>query len=761
MDSQNQITDIDIFKMIFTSFCMGIRMPKSETARKYLEKLKLNFETINCGFNSGQIHHRREASFIEQLKRVGLITKSKINPKPELQAHTVFGKFGIVFPLKNKEGNITNFYCDRFTMQTPVKEFLNGSGLYPEFPSSITKKLIITNSVYDSATIIQGGVLDKRECVMALHDGQFLQQHHEAIASCQYLQEIILINCSLETTEFITKEFPYLTIGEVVLSEHKTLNEIWIESNQETILKLIEARVYIANSPNEGKEDIPNHETGGLVHIHEQKILYKGEVGDFYIVGGVGGDFSRLQITLKVHLKSGQIVPGKFDLYDAHSRNQLANLLQVHGVNPAACEADCMVLLLLLDQWRDQKIFPEKSTKHARIVQEIPHQRQKDIIRFLSSTDLMKHIDTKICEAGVVGEESTRLSVFVIASSYKHTNPMHLIIQGSSGSGKTHLISAIASCIPPEEVLSLTRLTNSSFYYLGEDDLTGKLLLLQDLDGLSAESLYALRELQSAKIVSNFRPSKDKESGDIRTITTEVKGSFASLMATTKGTVYFDNLSRSVMLGVDESLEQSHAIVNYQNKKRSGIVEAETERNAKVFLQDLNRMLKKYEVINPYSHKINIPVQGLLLRRLNDQFSSFIEQITLLHQYQRKQDDHGRLITTLQDIRMAIDLFFEPIFLKVDDLDSSLRQFFELLKLHVKQNIADGRFRQREIRHALKYSRTHVGYFFQELKQREYIRIVGGTANRGFIYEIEYWDDLQKLKANIKENLVQQLDDLG
>jgi len=750
-------TKSEIFKQVFASFSNGIRSAKGGAPRLYLESLKLSYQTVNCGYNSGQLHHRKPEEFLDMLRKIGLLIKSPITPKPNSRANILFGRFGIVYPLKDIEGNIVNFYCDRFAANKPVKEFLNEEGIYPEFPSSITKRLVITENIIDAATIIQSGILDNRELVISLFDGEILQQHHEAITACQNLQEITLVKCNKEVTQFLIQKFPYLTISEVNLPEGKSLNELWIESNQQAMIELFKKRQYLTNISEETKVQIASQETGGLIHIHEQKILYKGECGDFYIVGGIGTDFSKLQITIKIHLKTGQIIPGKFDLYDSHSRNQLANQLQVYGINPATCEGDCMILLLLLDQFRDQKVFPEKSTKHARIVQEMPHQRQKEVISFLSSPDLMKKIDEKICESGVIGEEQTRLSVFAIASSYKHINPMHLIIQGSSGSGKTHLISAIAGCIPPEDVLNLTRLTNNSFYYLGEDDLSSKLLLLQDLDGLSQEALYALRELQSAKVISNFRPSKDKESGDIKTSNTEIKASFASLMATTKGTIYFDNLSRSIMLGVDESLEQSHSIVNYQNKKRSGVIDSETERNAKAFLQDTNRLLKKYEVINPYSHKINIPVQGLLLRRLNDQFSSFIEQITILHQYQRKQDEHNRLVTTLQDIRIAIELFFEPIFLKVDDLDSSLRQFFELLKVHVKQNIADKRFRQRDIRHALQYSRPHTSHFLHELKDREYIRIVGGSTHRGYLYEIEYWDDLAKLKSIIKEALLEQL----
>jgi DNA primase len=149
-----------------------------------------------------------------------------------------------------------------------------------------------------------------------------------------------------------------------------------------------------------------------------------------------------------------------------------------------------------------------------------------------------------------------------------------------------------------------------------------------------------------------------------------------------------------------------------------------------------------------------------MLRRLNDQFLSFVEEITLLHQYQREFDGNGRLVTTVEDLRHAAELFFNAIFLKIDDLDSGLRQFYEQMKRHVREHIPTNKFRQRDIRHALRYSKSHAHRFFQDLKQREYIRVVGGTANKGFVYEIDYFDDSEKMKQAIKNDLIKQIEEL-
>ncbi len=43
----------------------------------------------------------------------------------------------------------------------------------------------------------------------------------------------------------------------------------------------------------------------------------------------------------------------------------------------------------------------------------------------------------------------------------------------------------------------------------------------------------------------------------------------------------------------------------------------------------------------------------------------------------------------------------------------------------------------------------------------EYIQIIGGHANRGYQYKISYWDDIEALRARIKKDLNDQIDELN
>jgi hypothetical protein len=164
-------------------------------------------------------------------------------------------------------------------------------------------------------------------------------------------------------------------------------------------------------------------------------------------------------------------------------------------------------------------------------------------------------------------------------------------------------------------------------------------------------------------------------------------------------------------------------------------------------------------VINLYANKIKLPEEAHKIRRLNELYQSFVKQITLLNQYQRKQDKQGRLLSEKEDLQIACEILFESILLKVDELDGSLRQFFEKLKIFVEKKNRDYEFNRFEVREATGVSKTQQHYYIQKLVNLEYLK-QNGFANRGFTYKIVYWDNIAAVRAKIKDNLNNQLNEL-
>jgi hypothetical protein len=131
-----------------------------------------------------------------------------------------------------------------------------------------------------------------------------------------------------------------------------------------------------------------------------------------------------------------------------------------------------------------------------------------------------------------------------------------------------------------------------------------------------------------------------------------------------------------------------------------------------------------------------------------------------LNQYQRKKDVQGRLITDKEDVKTAIEIMFDSIILKVDELDGSLRDFYEQLKKYVLAKGKDYEFEQREIRQQFRISKTQMQRHINNLLELEYIVKTYVSTRNTFHYKIGYWDNMEALRNRIKDDLNKQLNKL-
>ena len=576
-----------------------------------------------------------------------------------------------------------------------------------------------------------------------------------------------------QAIEQIKKKFPELNLSTIQLPEGHNLNTMFVNYGGEGILKLLQEKTEIKTGQSKhiqktvlkpSAEIIIQKEESvsenNLVVYNGQKIGFKGKACMYNILGDISTEVNALKVTLQLQeIETGKRHTRKLDLFEYNQiQDCCIELSEKHHFNGNLVESDLMELCDLLSDYRDVQIEKANSSLISnRVKQVLSPAKEEEAIAFLRKPNLLERMDKLVEQSGVIGEENNRALLFVSATSYK-TNPLHVLVQGSSGSGKSHLINAIKDCLPSEEVINLTRVTSKSFYHYQGNDLVNKAIVIQDFDGLDEDAQLAFREAQSAKHLSSSTVFKDKF-GNLQSQVKTVNAHFSSMVATTRAEVYFDNMSRSVIIGVDESEEQTRRIISYQNRKIAGLIDQDKEQEAKGLLQNCLRVLKPYKVINYFADKILLPIEAKMLRRLNEQFQLFVMQVAFLNQYQRKQDEQGRVIATKEDLKLATELFFDAIYLKVDELDSSTRQFFERMKEHIKKQSGGttNKFTQREIRQALNQSKSQCFRYFDELLRLEYIAVTEGSANRGFQYKITEWKPMKELRDRIKAELYDQI----
>lgn len=638
----------------------------SKPAQEYLQSRNLDFKKIEVGYNGGQFHHgtRKEETLINQCLEYGLLIDKNILGRTGEKAYNVFGKWGIVFALRNKENQVTGLYFRSTLDKENAKHFYlkNRAGIYPNYPKSTTKKLILTESIIDCASLLQIDEITKNHSIIACYGTNGLNEEiQNAIKELQQLEEIIFCFDNDEAGKEAVNKY-----GAMFANEYPNLKI----NNVEVIGKDV-------------NETLQGHEESIFIELLNKR--------------------TELNFSFSIEEKITKTTPKK----------------------PTA-----------------------EQTKNTNL---------ENVVDFLKAEDLLNRLNIQIGKAGIVGEENSRMLLFLIIISYLNNSPLHALVQGSSGSGKTHIISRIADLMPQEDVLRFTRITESSLYNWGEFDLFQKVIVIEDLDGLKEDALYALREFISNQVLRSSVTIKDKK-GNNKSSHKIVKGQFSSLSATTKGETYEDNMSRSFLIAVDESKEQTQKIITHQNRRNAGEIDPQEAKKTVCFIQQMVRRLVHYEVINPYATKLLLPEKVHKIRRLNEMYQAVIKQVTFLNQYQRQLTKDNQLITQIEDIEQATEVLFESIVLKVDELDGSLRQFFERLKKYVKNDSEE--FILREIRQELGISKTQLFRHIQMLTELEYIKQIGGFSNKGIRYKISYWDNYQKLRAEIKDFLMLQIEAL-
>jgi pantothenate kinase-related protein Tda10 len=96
----------------------------------------------------------------------------------------------------------------------------------------------------------------------------------------------------------------------------------------------------------------------------------------------------------------------------------------------------------------------------------------------------MQRTSEAIGESGLVGEQNNALLMYIIFTTRKREHPLHIVSLGSSGIGKTYLQEKLSELIPGEDKVEITTLSENAFYYFEQKELSHKLIIIEDLDGL-------------------------------------------------------------------------------------------------------------------------------------------------------------------------------------------------------------------------------------------------------------------------------------
>jgi predicted transcriptional regulator len=492
-------------------------------------------------------------------------------------------------------------------------------------------------------------------------------------------------------------------------------------------------------------------------YTNPESLIYQNELLKLTVLGGIKLDgLDRMRSTLKIELKNSSVPPVRhnLDLYnDIQTEKLIRKSAERLEIGTSVIAASLSELTEQLENYRLEQIknkSPELPERPILTPAQITQAKE-----FLTAPALLTRTNVQIGKSGMIGEEQNRLLMYLIFTSRKLNQPLHIVSLGASGTGKTHLQEKIGELIPEEDKIEITTLSENAFYYFGQRELKNKLILIEDLDGAES-SLYPLRELQSKKKISKTIAHKNTK-GEMRTIHLIVEGPVSVSGCTTKEQIYEDNANRSFLIYLDESKAQDQRIMNYQRALSANKVNREEERKVAELLQNCQRLLEPIKVVNPYAEELKIPSEVFKPRRTNNHYLQFIEAVTFYHQHQREQKadiETGEIYieTTLEDIASANKLMKEVLLRKSDELSGACRYYFEKLKTWMKEESKTA-FTNSQARTALKENHSNQKRYMIQLQQMGLIRKGKGDKKKGYYYEVVSLEEYEKLKEGITDAL--------
>ena len=543
MDEQSKIA---VITKAWNYFNNAIKTSKQ--AQDYLTKRNLNYNTGSVGYNSVQLHHRQSRELVESYAKYHLLSDSGTKGKTET-CYSVWAKNCIIFSLRNKQNQVVSLYGRSIYDNTENKHFYmkDRQGLYPHYPKPETKTLIIPECIIDTATLLQiPEITSNYELLSSYGTNGLTAEHKDAIKELKELEEIIIFfdgdeagRTGAEARATELKEIkPNVKFTYVETPESEDINSLSLGHEPELFTELINNRIPFSfsiekkevgsNNPEpETKpmqsEPEPQPKTSNikLETTNPDYITYQTETLEFALLGGISiKQLDRMRVTLRTS-RSPQLSPlhsirQNLDLYnDDQVEKYIRKAAERLEMGTSQINKQLYELIEKLEKYRLEKRDEQKENFRQPQIK-LSESEKKEAIEKLKQKNLISWLKNQIKETGLVNEENNGLLLFLIFLTRNFKDPLHALVHGLSGSGKTHLLKSIIKLVPPEVVYTTTAITeNVLFYPPYKEFWKHKILMLEDLDG-SYSALLPLREFMSNQYISKLSTEHDPKTGEFK-----------------------------------------------------------------------------------------------------------------------------------------------------------------------------------------------------------------------------------------------------
>ena len=380
------------------------------------------------------------------------------------------------------------------------------------------------------------------------------------------------------------------------------------------------------------------------------------------------------------------------DLYSSRSRKTFAERIShILEIDSIRIEKDLVEILEYLENKRDKRLSGGEEK-----LEELSEAEKAIGMSFLKNPGMYDEVTKDVNELGFVATETRNIQIVYIAGlSRFFPEPLSIFVRGGSSGGKTALVKTVTQLVPDCDKWGAHDISEQALHYVDEEKLNGKVVLMgEDLHDEKIEG--KIRQMQSDHELTKLVTIKDEQTGEMRAehIVKNVRLSF--MITSTTLAVNLENISRCLILSVDETSQQTEKVHRRTGEKHLCVgIDTEIAKDLRERIirkhHLAQRLLKPVIIFNPFGVLTRFPASSAEMRRSFDYFLYFIDAICFGRQMQKK---YYRLTVPgtrkreilkkcdLADYELGYSLFVEGILRKnlLIDISSSTRNLYEAIR---------------------------------------------------------------------------------
>lgn len=281
--------------------------------------------------------------------------------------------------------------------------------------------------------------------------------------------------------------------------------------------------------------------------------------------------------------------------------------------------------------------------------------------KLLTMPDILAEAAKTFQALGLVGEEKIAKLLYLAVTSRLLDRPVNVVVKGPSSGGKSFTVETVLKTFPLSAYYALSSMSERALAY-SQEPLKHRFLVLYEAAGLTSDfGTYLMRTLLSEGRIRYETVEKTGEGLVSRLI--EREGPTGLIVTTTWTSLHPENETRMFSITVKDDTDQTRAVLGALADKANGKGPAIVDLTPWHALQTWLELAGCHQVTIPYAHTLVAKVnpKAVRLRRDFGAVLTLIAAHAILHQAQRRRNEDGRIIATLDDYRAVYDLIIDIV----------------------------------------------------------------------------------------------------